>query len=1000
METVGAFLAFLLAVFFRNLFALGARALTGYMGRLAMGVFHGMVSLMPDQAWRMFDAITETFFVQPEEWAPFVASWLQNMTGEEIDPATIAGIPIKDMGATAAEVLGETFLTPMLGMIMPDAQTDWTVGGLPPEEGLNGAERFLGVNLSFQMQAWLLHLLGDTISFGMWKSLKDLPNAINWSYGLGWLSWLVMGVPFRMAISDPLEMLYNNLYRPWRPSFAYLAKAFWREEITGDQYRTALRHLGVSEEWLPIVIEMERETFSITEIRDLYHSGYLSADAVVWAMRDRGNSPADAEALGTLLINERVRDTHVDIGQEGMALYIDGILSWTEASGYLALAGYTGQEIETLHVLADLKMQRKTEKQPTDKELTAANIGRLYQLGEYTSPQAQSALAALPFKAAQIADFLKLYTPPEPKVEEPPDLTRSAIGTMWKRQQITTDQAEILWQGLGYTAETIFYWFQYYSPQVPWPPPPPAPPELTASRIGAIYREGGMERDAALDRMEALGWDRGEAALILDYIYPPPDPTVEPELRLPRGTVGTLYREGIITREGAIGMWQELGYTASSAELLATLYEPAPEVPPPVIPPRELSTAQIGSLYRMGAITLVDGIERLERLGYRADDAETVLVNIYPPPEPPIEPTLRLPRETIGGLYREGIIVEEDARAMWTEQGYEPPTVELLVRYYQPPPAIEPPEIPPTEFSTSQVGQLYREGALSLQEAIARLVRINYTEPDAQLLLSTLYGPAEPPVAEERLLGRGTIGTLYREGIIDQGTARGLFLAIPYSVEVTSWLLALYAPPPEIPPPVLPPEEFSVSQVGRLYQVAALSLEESVERLERLRWRTEDAELLLAYLYPPPDPVVAEERLLTKSDIAALYTSSVITEETFTLMMVALGYPEDVVVLLERLYRPTMPAPKPPAELNPSTVGRLWQSRTIDLAEALDRLARVLIPEDNALLLLTLYVWDPLLVQTGQALAAEEISRSDAEVILFDRGMTFDDIQLWLRLWV
>ena len=994
-----AFLTALGGMLFGRIIYSFAQAVMGVAAMVFLSAFHSIVKLMPDEAWKMFEYITDVFYIQTDEWYEFVAAWLEHMTGTRITPEQISGFSTIDMGREIAEQLGETFLTPMLGLIMPESTELVTERGLDPQAGVDAAERFLATNMTFQMQAWLLHLLGDTISFGMWKSLKDLPNAINWSYGLGWLSWLVMGVPFRMGIADPLETLYNRMYRPWRPSFSYLARAWWREEISDEDYREYLRDMGVPERWIPVIWSLEHEPFSVTEIRDMYRYGYMDYNDLIMAYRHRGNRPEDAEALASLVHHRVIHDLQQDIAEVAVDLYIDGIMDWTEASGYLALAAYTTQEIETYKVLADLKKLKKVEAQPQARQLTAANIGQLYRQQIINRDEAEALLIALPFEPGQIALFLDLYKPKEPKVEEPPELTRAAIGMMWKRQQITDEEAEALWRELGYDDEAIYYWFKYYSPQVPYPPPPPAPPTLSVSRIGQVYREGGLTRDEALDRLKALGWSEQDAALLLDYIYAPPPPPVEEELRLPRDTIGRLYREGIITEGDAIGMWMDLGYSRDVAESLAALYAPPPEVPPPEVPPRELSTAQVGRLYQNNAISLEEAVERLTRLNWREEDARLLLETLYAPPPPPEEPVLRLPRDTIGGLFRRGIIDEATARAMWQELGFDAATTDLLVQYYLPPPEVPPPVVPPEEFTVSQVGQLYRAGGLTLEEAIERLERINWRREDAELLLTTLYAPPEPEVVEPRLLTKDTIGRLFNEGIIDEATARDLFAQAGYAEPAISWLIQLYAPPPEVVPTPPPPRELTTSQVGRLYQEGALSLEEAVERLKRINWREEDARLILEVLYPPPEPEVVEERLLTKGEIAQLYSQGIITEDAFRGMMLALGYSEESVDLLEQLYRPVTPAPPPPRELQPTTVGRLWQERTIDLREAVDRLERINIPRENALLYLTLYAWDPLLVQVGQALKAGEIDRRTAEIYLFDLGMSYENIQLWLELW-
>jgi len=177
----------------------------GAIGGIFMWGFKTIIRRYPDEATNIAKEISNLYFTAADSWVLFAKSYMEQMTGEFITQDIVndlIGKPINLTGKEIAQRIGKAFLTPMFNMIMPGTK-DWynyrTERGFPkgtpytfekvlnPSDGLLGAERFLGMNLQFQLQAWMLHFIGDTVSFGSMKSLKDVPNAISWSYGSGWL---------------------------------------------------------------------------------------------------------------------------------------------------------------------------------------------------------------------------------------------------------------------------------------------------------------------------------------------------------------------------------------------------------------------------------------------------------------------------------------------------------------------------------------------------------------------------------------------------------------------------------------------------------------------------------------------------------------------------------------------------------------------------------------------------------------------------------------------
>jgi len=204
---------------------------------ISMWGFHALVRFFPSQATLIARAILETFYTPPVAWQEFLSQYLYKLTGAKIDRKVFLERPPGWEQREYMWAIGDTFLKPMLNLVLPTKEEIET-------KPFYGIEGFLAANLQFQMSAWLLHLLGDMISFGVFKSLKDLPNAIAWSYGIGWLSWMAMGPIFRHGITEPAEKKLRRMYRPESLTMRQLFDAYAAGFRSGGEVVEDLRNRG------------------------------------------------------------------------------------------------------------------------------------------------------------------------------------------------------------------------------------------------------------------------------------------------------------------------------------------------------------------------------------------------------------------------------------------------------------------------------------------------------------------------------------------------------------------------------------------------------------------------------------------------------------------------------------------------------------------------------------------------------------------------------------
>jgi len=751
------------------------KAVMGGIALVGMSAFHTFTKRARPEAVKWATEAVDTFFVDTSEWAPFVTQLMNNLTGGKapLDPDQFKSLPVG--AGHAAGALAKTYLDQMLGLIMPGWGTSGFPMGLEPEDGLRGAERFLGVNLQFQMSAWLLHLLGDTFSFGMWKAMKDLPNALSWSFGIGWLSWLVMGTPFRMGIAEPLEVFFNRMYRPYKFSIARVADVYWRGLKDTGWFYSKMRDLGVTDPDMPIVMEMERAKMTSPEVYSLYRKGKVAFGQLVAHQRAQGHSPEESQLLATEMSRREVGDLVVDIAKTAMKHYKDRRMSVAELKGFLREALWTDEEANL--IVQDLNMQMALEKpeEVAERVLTPANIARLFQLGEKTRGWAEMMLTKRGFVTEEISDFLLLYKPKVEKEPEPKEPPASLIGTLYKRGLMSKAEAKARWKDLDLTTDYIALLVMQYAPPEPVPPPPPR--EFSPSEIGRLYRDRYITRKIALERLTAapINFEMDDAVMFLDAFYTPIVEVVPPPKEVPAAVVGGLYREGRVTEETLRTYLVELRYSDRAVEWMVESY--APPVPPPPVPPREFTPSELGRLWRDHYLTTEVTMTRLTgpQVRMTTEDARMYLDAFYQPVEVVEPPPREAPASVVGILYRQGMVALSDFEEYLDFLRYSQTSKEYLILEYQPP--IPPPPPLPREFTPTEIGRLFTDISITPRDAVDRLTgpQVRMTTEDAVIYLRAFYIPTD-------ILD---IGTLYTIGTIDRVEAIGqLMTLLPRLLEV------------------------------------------------------------------------------------------------------------------------------------------------------------------------------------------------------------------------
>jgi len=301
------------------------------------------------------------------DWGQFVSQYLQNICGIYIPPERLT---VEMPGIGSREVmraLGEAFLKPMLNIILPHPDELKT-------DPLAGAERFLSVNTQFQLSSWMLDLFSDIYGKGHFRSLRNLPHNLSWSLGLSWLSWLVLGVPFRRGCADPMEKVWNRIYTPELLTVPQAIEALQKGQITPSEYVDALLDRGFSPRLANLLYQLAQKDYTDTTIRRLLNIGWMDESEAKEELKRRGYDEKRAGFLARLYRDQRKFELVDDILEEASKRYLEGVVDESTLRRLFERAGWKPEEMELKLRLIELKGKAR-------RYLTPAQVAQLWNQG-------------------------------------------------------------------------------------------------------------------------------------------------------------------------------------------------------------------------------------------------------------------------------------------------------------------------------------------------------------------------------------------------------------------------------------------------------------------------------------------------------------------------------------------------------------------------------------------------------------------------------------------
>ena len=462
----------------------------------------------------------------------------------------------------ATDILGE-FTTPenVLTKILPDWAREKYLKEREVNPKLKGLEQFLSYlkdfNLRFADYNITASVFGPEVGF----AASQIAAAYQWSYGLGWLSWIGTGQVLQNLVATPIEQELNKIMRHklltesaakelWtlglisdKELYEHLAALGYSDEkieaikkaliddlTTGKVARMLrlgivsekavlekLKELGVPEDLAVLAIKRMYNLPSDSVIIKLFKAGRIDRKTALRMLRLNGYDSLSAEMVLEAALIERTDEDRALSKSDVMRLRRYGLIGDSTFIQFMKALGY--DEIEADYLLKLTKATIPIEEAPKPKTLTKENILTAFGLGVITEDEARKMLKALNYDDASI-DVLIAITQAK-KSKEPEmlrrDLTKSDVLKAFRMGIITRDEADAFLTKLGYTEEEKEILLKFADIKET---EREVRRFLTASMIARAFREERIDEATFEEYLRNLGYGDFEIA-VFKALYKP-----------------------------------------------------------------------------------------------------------------------------------------------------------------------------------------------------------------------------------------------------------------------------------------------------------------------------------------------------------------------------------------------------------------------------------------------------------------------------------------------
>ena len=560
-------------------------------------------------------------------------------------------------------------------------------------EKLRGIEQFLRFLIDFNKRFARLSvysgILGSDFSF----AVSQIANAYQWSYGLGWLSWIGTGQVLQNLVAQPAEQELNRILRH-KLLTESAAKELWALGLISDEeLYEHLARLGYSDERIKAIKKALIDDLTTGKVARLVNLGIVSKEDVVDKLEKLG---VDRE-----LAEKAVRKMF-KLPSESMIikLYHSGKLPREDAVKLLVLHGY---DEKTANLVIDSISVEKAE----------ALMKEAWILGFADDKAIEDYLKALGYSEEKIKLLKKAFAD---------DLTSGKVAKLLrigiiKEQDVVNRLVNL---GIPRDLAELAVKRMYNLP--------------SDSVIIKLYKARRLEKEPAIRMLMLNGYDRESAELVLEAATLE---RTEDDRTLSKSDVMQLRRHGIIDDSTFIQFMKALGYDEIEADYLLKLVKatiPVKDAPKP----RSLSKENIVRAYILDVLKESEARNLLAKLGYDEGSINVIIevANKTKEKQAKVE-KMKIAKSDVLRALRLEVISESDARALLSRLGFKDEEISLLLRIED----VEEEERARRRFLTvSQLGAAFRAKLIDEFTFESYLRNLGYGNFEVRIL-KALYSP-------------------------------------------------------------------------------------------------------------------------------------------------------------------------------------------------------------------------------------------------------------------
>jgi len=461
--------------------------------------------------------------------------------------------------AQVQRVLGEyTNPEELLKKVAPSWSRDEFAKALRENPKIHGVVDFLNFLRDFNMRFAEVNVGASILGSSAAYATTQIGSAYQWSYGLGWLSWIGTGQVLQKLVAEPIGQELDRLFRH-KLLTESAAKELWTLGlISTDEFKEYLAYQGYSDEKIELLKKALINDLVSGKVATLVRLRLLDERKVIARLKEIG-VPEDKAALAV----------HAAFAEPSLSVILKSLkaqrITKEEAVRWLKLQGYSDDAIALILDSA------KEERIEADKQLTKSEILQMFRyhlIDEQTALNGLEALGYDPNEARLLIQLTKAKIPTE-RISKGRDLSKSDILQALRLGVISENEAVDMLKRIGYDDTEIGILLAINKRRME-KEPKLRKRELVKSDVIKALRLGLITAEEARTYLRNLGYSDADISILLKF----GEVHEERHRELTTSEIGRAFREGIISEAEAKAYWKNLGYGDWEIAVLLRLYSP------------------------------------------------------------------------------------------------------------------------------------------------------------------------------------------------------------------------------------------------------------------------------------------------------------------------------------------------------------------------------------------------------------------------------------------